>query len=75
MRECPSMISNNQNLNNVNNTVLNKRKSNILSHSEWKKLEKKNVALMNLIKRMPAFTKIYRENMLLKQERNEEKKN
>lgn len=27
---------------------------------EWKNLEKKNMALINLVKRFPAFTKIYK---------------
>jgi hypothetical protein len=31
--------------------------------------------MINLLKRMPAFTKIYRENQLLKHERNLEKNN
>lgn len=35
--------------------------------SEWKNLEKKNTALANLVKRFPAFTKIFKENHLLKQ--------
>lgn len=28
--------------------------------SEWKNLEKKNTALAGLVKRFPAFTKIYK---------------
>ena len=35
--------------------------------NEWKNLEKKNTALANLVKGFPAFTKIFKENQLLKQ--------
>ena len=68
MKEC---TGNDENYNSMNGTFNKKKNNNILSHSEWKKLEKKNLALMSLVKRVPAFTKIYRENQLLKQERNE----
>jgi hypothetical protein len=69
MKECTG--HNDENYNSMNGTFSKKKNSNILSHSEWKKIEKKNLALMSLAKRVPAFTKIYRENQLLKQERNE----
>jgi hypothetical protein len=34
---------------------------------EWKNLEKKNTALATLVSRFPAFTKIYRENLILRE--------
>jgi hypothetical protein len=43
------------------------RKHNINIVSEWKNLERRNISLTNLVKRLPAFTKIYRENLLLRQ--------
>lgn len=44
----------------------NKGKHQMTMVSEWKNLEKKNTALANLVKRFPAFTKIYKENLLLR---------
>ena len=38
--------------------------------AEWKNQEKKNLALTGLVKRFPAFTRIYKENMLLRQDKN-----
>jgi hypothetical protein len=35
---------------------------------EWKNLEKKNTALATLVSRFPAFTKIYRENLILREQ-------
>jgi hypothetical protein len=43
------------------------RKQNINIVGEWKNLEKRNISLTNIIKRLPAFTSIYRENLLLRQ--------
>jgi hypothetical protein len=43
------------------------RKQNINIVNEWKNLERRNIALTNLLKRLPAFTRIYRENLLLRQ--------
>jgi hypothetical protein len=37
--------------------------------SEWKNLEGRNKALTALVSRLPAFTKIYKENLLLRQSR------
>jgi hypothetical protein len=48
---------------------LSKRRLSINKVSEWKNLEKKNVALATMVRQFPAFTKIYKENLLLKQER------
>lgn len=41
-------------------------RKNINMHKEWKNLEKKNEAYRNLLKNMPAFTKIFHENILLR---------
>lgn len=46
----------------------NKGKHQMSMVSEWKNLEKKNTALANLVKRFPAFTKIYKENLLLREQ-------
>lgn len=35
---------------------------------EWKNLEKKNTALSALVRRFPAFTKIYKENLMLREQ-------
>ena len=43
-------------------------------HREWKSLEKKNEAMKNLMKNFPAFTKIFKENILLRKELNQEEK-
>ena len=43
------------------------RKGSLNMVGEWKNNEKKNLALTNLVKQFPAFTKIYKENILLKQ--------
>ena len=43
-------------------------------YNEWKNVERKNVALSGLVARFPAFTKIYKENLLLRQERREDNK-
>ena len=45
------------------------RKQNINIVKQWKNLEKKNISLTHLVQQMPAFTKIYKENLLLRQER------
>lgn len=37
-----------------------KGKHQVTMVSEWKNLEKKNTALAGLVKRFPAFTKIYK---------------
>jgi hypothetical protein len=34
---------------------------------EWKNMEKRNRALTALVRNIPAFTTIYKENLLLKQ--------
>jgi hypothetical protein len=38
--------------------------------SEWKNLEKRNNALTGIIRKTPAFSRIYKENLLLRQEKN-----
>jgi hypothetical protein len=43
------------------------RKQNINIVNEWRKLERRNIALTTILKRLPAFTSIYRENLLLRQ--------
>lgn len=48
----------------ANNT---KKKPNNMHH-EWKVLQKKNETYKNLLKNMPAFTKIFKENVLMKEE-------
>lgn len=45
-----------------------KARNSINIHHEWKHLEKKNQAYKNLIRNMPAFTKIFKENILLRTE-------
>ena len=35
-------------------------------HQEWKNLEKKNQSYRNIIKNVPSFTKIFKENVQLK---------
>ena len=45
------------------------RKQNINIVKEWKNLEKRNISLTHLVKQLPLFTKIYKENLLLRQER------
>jgi hypothetical protein len=35
---------------------------------EWKNLEKKNIALAALVRRFPAFTRIYKENLMLREQ-------
>ena len=45
------------------------RKQNINIVREWKNLEKRNISLTHLVKQLPLFTKIYREHLLLSQER------
>jgi hypothetical protein len=45
------------------------RKQNINIVKEWKNLEKRNISLTHLVKQLPAFSKIYKENVLLRQER------
>ena len=35
-------------------------------HKEWKNVEKKNEAYRNIIKNIPAFTKIFKENIILR---------
>jgi hypothetical protein len=47
-----------------------KRKNNMNMVGEWKNLEKRNTALTGLIKRFPAFSTIYKENLLLRQDKN-----
>jgi hypothetical protein len=37
--------------------------------AEWKSQERKNLALTGLVKRFPAFTRIYKENLLLRQDK------
>lgn len=44
----------------------NKNKKVVNIHQEMKKIEKKNQAYHNLLKNVPAFTKIFKENLLLK---------
>lgn len=46
------------------------RKQNINIVKEWKNLEKRNISLTHLVKQLPAFTRIYKENLLLRQDRN-----
>jgi hypothetical protein len=38
----------------------NKNKKSLNMHQEWKNLEKKNLSYRNLIKNIPAFTKIFK---------------
>ena len=45
------------------------RRTSINKYGEWKNLEKRNVALTKLVSQFPAFTKLYKENVLLKQEK------
>ena len=45
------------------------RKQNINKFKEWKNLEKRNISLTHLVKQIPSFSKIYREDLLLRQER------
>lgn len=45
------------------------RKQNINIVTSWKNLEKKNISLTHLVKQLPSFAKIYKENLLLRQER------
>ena len=47
----------------------NTRKNSINKVGEWKNLEKRNLALTKLVRQFPAFTKIFKENLLLKQDR------
>jgi hypothetical protein len=44
-----------------------RRRNSINKVGEWKNLEKKNIALTGLVRHFPSFTKIYKENLLLKQ--------
>jgi len=37
-----------------------KGKKNINMHQEWKNVEKQNISYKNLLKNMPAFTKIFK---------------
>ena len=45
------------------------RKQNINIIKEWKNLERRNISLTHILKQMPTFAKIYKENLLLRQER------
>lgn len=41
--------------------------------TSWKNLEKRNISLTHLVKQLPSFAKIYKENVLLRQERLQKK--
>lgn len=44
----------------------NKNRKNLNMHQEWRNLQKKNQSYRNLLKNVPAFTKIFKENIQLK---------
>ena len=46
-----------------------KKRDSLNKIGEWKNLEKRNTALTELVKQFPVFTRIYKENLILKQDR------
>ena len=45
-----------------------KKRASLNRTGEWRNLEKRNRALTELVKQFPVFTRIYKENLLLKQD-------